>query len=154
MVPARPPSIQQPQLPTRAYLDAVAEAVSSRRLLGERLSVVGPDYTSIDIELRVLVAAGADANDVRQQIEGRLRARLSDLPRDDSIEPWPLGRPVTRREIQAQAALVPGVVAVRRCRLAKSTEALADADIQLGPIAIAIAGDISIATDFVASGDA
>jgi hypothetical protein len=154
VVPTHDPSIQQPQAPPRAYFDALAQTLSPHRLLGERLSVLGADYTIVDVDVSILVGASNDSTEVRESVEANLRARLSDVARDASIEPWPLGRPVTCRDIEGVAAAVPGVIAVRQCRLAKSKEALAEKEILLASTAVAIAGRVHVQTALETVGSA
>lgn len=145
LVPRRDLSL--PQLPpplARGYLDAARDALASRRLIGERIAVEGPGYAVVDVELSVLFGAGASLGPIREKIETILKARLSDLKRDPAISPWPLGRPVTCREITMLAAKVAGVVAVRQCRLARSEEPLGENAIELKPTEIAIAGKVEV----------
>ncbi|MBR0804364.1 hypothetical protein JQ636_12515 [Bradyrhizobium japonicum] len=145
LVPRRDLSL--PHLPSplaRAYLDAARDALARRRLVGERISVEGPEYAVIDVELNVLFAAGVSLDTIRDEIDTILRARLSDLERDFVIPPWPLGRPVTCREITMLAAKVAGVVAVRRCWIARSGRPPGEKDIELKPTEIAIAGNVDV----------
>lgn len=145
LVPRRDLSLRQLPPPlARAYLDAARDALASRRLIGERIVVEGPGYAVVDVELNLLFGTGASLDTIREKIETILKARLSDLERDPAINPWPLGRPVTCREITMLAAGVAGVVAVRQCRLARSGEQAGEHDIELKPTEIAIAGQIVV----------
>ncbi|WLA69202.1 hypothetical protein [Bradyrhizobium diazoefficiens] len=145
LVPRRDLSLAQLPSPlARAYLDAARDVLASRRLIGERISVEGPGYAVVDVELNILYATGASPDTIRDEIETILRARLSDLARDSVVAPWPLGRPVTGREITMLAAGVAGVVAVRGCRIARSGENPGERDIELKPTEIAIGGQIVV----------
>jgi hypothetical protein len=145
VVPRRDLSLPQPPHSlARTYLDAASDVLASRRLIGERISVEGPGYSLVDVELGILFGAGTSLDALRDKIDSIIRARLSDLERDPAIAPWPFGRPVTCREITALAAKVSGIVAVRQCRIARSGEPLGENDIVLKPTEIAIAGKIDV----------
>jgi hypothetical protein len=145
VVPRRDLSLPQPPHPVaHAYLDAARDALASRRLIGERISIEGPGYSLVDVELRILFGAGTSFDALREKIRSIIRARLSDLERDPAIAPWPFGRPVTCREITALAAKVSGIVAVRQCRIARSGKPLGENDIFLKPTEIAIPGKIDV----------
>jgi Baseplate J-like protein len=137
------PAVPVPQ----RYLDEVEQALAPRRLIGERLSVVGPGHVGIDITLRLLVGAGADTSELQDEVKADLEARLSDLRQDDDVEPWPLGRPVTISEIEGRVARISGVLAVLACRIARAGGVGAGDDdnhVELAKTEIAIAGTIDI----------
>ena len=144
VVPSRNPSTPPPGPVPAQYLDAISEALAPRRLLGERLSIEGPRYVRVDIDLQILIGPGAGVEAVRRDIERSIRARLSDLRSTDDVSPWPLGRPVTAGEIKGIAARVKGVAAVRSCGLARSGAEPTEEEIGLERTAIAIANAIDI----------
>ncbi|MEY9418064.1 hypothetical protein ABIF69_004506 [Bradyrhizobium japonicum] len=144
VVPGRDPLKRPPGPVPAQYLDAIRGELAPRRLLGERLSIEGPSYVDVDIALRILLAAGFDADAVRRDVERSIRARLTDLRHPDGVIPWQLGRPVTAGEIKGIAARVKGVAAIQQCSLSGSGAASKEKEIRLDHTAIAIANDIRI----------
>ena len=142
VIPSRDVLQEGPAPVPAAYLDSLDGALASRRVLGERLFFIGPTYVRIRVSALLLLGAGTDSAAVRKRARERLEARFSDLQRGEKIEPWPLGRPVTRGEVKGLLAAVPEVVAVKSCRLALAGAALGKADLKLAPTEIAIAQDL------------
>jgi predicted phage baseplate assembly protein len=103
----RPPA---PVWPSQAYLDAVAARLASRRVLGERLVVQGPEVVAVDVELQVSVAAGGVAANVEAAAQAAVFRRLGP-------QAWPLGRALTVVDLEEAVAVdvpaVEQVVAVR-----------------------------------------
>ena len=75
VVPRRDLSLPQPPHPVaRAYLDAARDALASRRLIGERISIEGPGYSLVDVELSILFGAGT------RSTRSETRSRESSAP--------------------------------------------------------------------------
>jgi hypothetical protein len=130
-------------LATDGYVAAVAAALEARRVLGERLSVIAPRRVSVDIAARV-TASGGDLEALRADLEARLRARLGDLRVRADIDPWPLGREVTRGEVEALLAVAPGVRGVTNVTLARGGGRGRHARIDLRRTDVAVAGRIDL----------
>jgi predicted phage baseplate assembly protein len=143
VVPYRDPSLE-PAAASPTYLDAVRAVLDDQRVLGERLMVRAPALELIDLVVSLTVDEGAQLLAVREAVEDRLRARLSDLRRRDDIDPWPLGRRLSCGEIEALVANVDGVAIVPSCRMARAGEPVGTADIAIARDGIAVAADIRI----------
>ena len=109
------------------WLDAIEQALAARRVLGEWLTVATVVPVPVAVDAELLVAAGADQERIRDAAVQVLRERLSlDKRRDDqTIEPWPAGRPVTGPELETLLASVEGVIAVTSLRFGRADGKLA-----------------------------
>lgn len=137
----------------RRYLTAIERALEPRRVLGERLSILLARRVPVAIQALILIKDGTDANLVIEEAEARLKARLSDMEveNDTNVEPWPVGRDVTRQEIKALLAGVDGVVAVTQCRIESEDRDLREGDLPLQRDEIAIGIDFNISVELNAA---
>jgi len=140
VIPKRDTKIDAAAKVPNRYVNAVQTALSDRRVLGERLTVISPERVIVRIKATLVFADGADAETILSDASTRLDARLTDVRQRPDIEPWPTGRPVTLTEMRAVLALSPGVMAVPECELALEDGPFAARDITLARVAIAIAG--------------
>ncbi|TCM35977.1 hypothetical protein [Kribbella sp. VKM Ac-2568] len=106
--------------PRPAYLEAVRRLLADRRVLGDRLIVAGHSIASVSVHLTLLATPGIDLAEVRAGVVAALCSRFTDVPRDDAIAPWPLGRTVTCEEVTALAAVCDGVLAVESCAIGRA----------------------------------
>ncbi len=120
------------------YPPAVERATAPRRVRGERPSLAAAERVPVSVRARLLIEDGLDPAAVEAAARARLDARLSDVAVRSGIEPWPVGRDVTRKEIKALLAVVAGVIAVPECRLARDGSEHRDRDLTLAPDEIAI----------------
>lgn len=139
VVPARP-AAGDPFAPASArLLDTLHQRLDPRRVLGERLFVIGASAVAVSVQAELLIADEEDTASVLAAAQQVLNARLSDIRVAESAqEPWPLGRPVTPEEIKTLLARVAGVVAVPMCRLAKAGEPFQAQRIELAADQLAV----------------
>ncbi|MGY1701251.1 hypothetical protein [Geodermatophilus sp. SYSU D00766] len=142
-----------PAVVPTSYLRAVAERLSRRRALGERLVVQGPVVVTVDLWLTITTQPWAVGDDVRVAVETALRNRLAAVRRSDAVDPWPLGRDLTVSEVRLLAANVPGVADVPRVRVAVSGGEPQDGPVQVTSDGLVVAGrvDVMASVDTVAS---
>ncbi len=140
VIPRRGRDVESAQDHRDSYASAVAAALEPGRVLGERLSVITPERVPISVEAEVLLDGWADEADTCAHAAGVIEARLSDVGDTDhpDIEPWPVGRAVTRRELVCMIGSIGGVRAVLKCRIARDGGPVADSDVVLAPFEIAI----------------
>ena len=117
------------------FLDALCRWLDPRRLVTTELILKGPIYKGIWISVGIEVAGGHATAEVVEAVRQRLMAHLSPLPPagsdfastdgplygpavDPALRGWPLGKAVNARALLAEAARVPGVVAVANVLLA------------------------------------
>ena len=131
------------------FVSVVHAVLQSRRPLGERLSVLATTRVAVSVEAVLIIADGQNLRAVESAALKRLDARLSDVQVQPDVEPWPIGRTVTRMEIQALLATVPGVLAVPTCRLASGDEEPKDDDVDLRVFEVAIGRDHRISAKTV-----
>lgn len=122
--------------PDRAFLAAVCQYLEPRRLVTTELLVRGPDYAPLWLSVGISVAGGFDPQAVRSAVAARLAAALSPLPPpgtplsallaplygpapDPALRGWPLGGTVRARALAAEAARVPGCLAVEGLLIAR-----------------------------------
>lgn len=143
-----------PQAVPPDYPRAIQQALASRRMMGERLSVIAARRVRIRVEAVLLMEADRNRSAALAAAEQALNARLTDIPvnrdgnsregglaaAEPASEPWPLGRPVTLTEIETLLARVPGVAAVLECRLAREDQPFATVDIVLARYEVAVGG--------------
>ncbi len=124
--------------PDPAFLAAVCHHLEPRRLVTTELVIRGPDYAPLWLSVGVSVAGGFDAEAVRAAVASRLAVLLSPLPPpgtplsallgtlygpapDPALRGWPLGGTVRARMLAAEAARVPGCLAVEGLLIARGS---------------------------------
>jgi hypothetical protein len=117
--------------PRPAYLEAIRRLLADRRVLGDRLVVAGHSIVSVSLRLTLLATPGTDLAVVRAGVVAALRSRFTDVPRDDAIAPWPLGRTVTCEEVTALASVCEGVLAVESCVVGRAGGPMGEEPIEL-----------------------
>jgi hypothetical protein len=105
------------------YLDAVADALADRRVLGERLLVLAPEIVVVDVELSLVAAPGQRPDEVAADVRSALARRLAVTLRRPDDEPWPLGRPLSVEDVKTIAAEVDGVLYVESCAIGREGHA-------------------------------
>ncbi|MET0789233.1 MAG: hypothetical protein ABWY33_08325 [Cellulomonas sp.] len=124
--------------PRPAYVEAVRRLLAERRVLGDRLVVAGHSVVSVSVRLALLATPGTDLAVVRDGVAAALRARFSDVARDDAIAPWPLGRTVTCEEVTAIASGCDGVLAVKSCAVGRAGGPTGEEPIEVDRDAVAV----------------
>ena len=140
VIPWRGPDEGAPPSVGEAYADAVAAALSPRRVLGERLTVMAARRVPVRVRAKLLVEDGVDAQRLRAEASDRLDARLTDIAVDDQVAPWPVGRTVTVGEIKTLLAGIDRVIAVPTCELAREEGGFAAQPIPLLRYEVATGG--------------
>lgn len=91
------------------FLRAVQRHLDRRRTLTTEVHVIGPGYTTVAVRARLNVAAGTDANAVREQARHALDEFFHPLRGGPGRTGWPVGRDVYRAEVMALLGALPGV---------------------------------------------
>jgi hypothetical protein len=129
----RPGRAGKPRPPSRAFLDAVDRHLQARRLLCDRIEVVGPSYVEVSVAARLRLARGAGEAATLERARlaldfflagelepteiatppGRERLRLG-RPLSPCPTRWPFGRSVYASEVYAILDGVDGVDSASR----------------------------------------
>lgn len=99
--------------PDARMLRAVDAQLQPRRLLTTELYVIAPEYVAIAVSTSVRIRDGFGVETALRDVERGLRATLFALP-SGALDgrPWPLGRAVRGRDLEAAVARVDGVRSV------------------------------------------
>lgn len=104
--------------PDRPIIERVHAWLDERRPLATELYVIGCEYVPLGLSAAVQVRDGFDVNQVLYGVREALRQFLWPLaPGGPTGGGWTLGRDVGDRELEVQAARVPGVEEVAGVRL-------------------------------------
>ena len=95
--------------PSAGLKRAVKSFLERRRVVGTRVEVVGPTYTTVTIRARVAPEPGASAAALRSRIVEALGLYFDPLRGGADGKGWPFGRDVYRAEILGVIDAVPGV---------------------------------------------
>ena len=96
-------------MPTRGLLGSVAGYLSSRRVIGTRVEVVGPTYLEVAVEATAQSTTGTNKANLEQAIVAALNDFLDPLTGGPDGTGWPFGRDVFRAEIMNVINSVSGV---------------------------------------------
>ncbi len=146
IIPARAANTDPLKSISQQYIATIERTLNIHRVLGERLSVLAAKRVPVSVKAHLLIEDGFDEADVIEKAKARLNARLSDVKVQMDVEPWPVGRSVTHKEMKALLAGVTGIIAVPLCQLAHVSAEHSDRDLLLAPDEIAIGRehDISV----------
>jgi predicted phage baseplate assembly protein len=97
--------------------DAVKSFLDQRRLVGTRLRVRAPIYTTVAVGIDVLSVPDADAGALEQAIRDVVVTFLHPVSGGEDGSGWPFGRPVSIHDLAPIVESVPGVAEVRRVLL-------------------------------------
>ena len=122
VVPYAPPAVDRPT-PSEGFRAAVHRQLDRRRLLTDRVEVVGPRYVGLSVSASVAPTEPADG--VRSAVERRLQEYLDPI-RGFEGDGWPLGRPVSTADIAAQLRSLPAVGGVGSVSLRATGDATVD----------------------------
>ncbi|MFO7835005.1 MAG: putative baseplate assembly protein [Halohasta sp.] len=124
VVPYAPPDVDRPA-PSEGFRAAVERQLDRRRLLTDRIEVVGPTYVGLAVSVSVTPAEAGGG--VWSAVERRLRSYLDPLRGFDG-DGWPLGRPVSTADLEAQLRATPAVGGVESVSVRAVGDATVDAD--------------------------
>lgn len=99
--------------PDRLFLDQICKYIEPRRLITTEVFITGPEYKKINVSVGIEVVAGMDFPKVREDVNRAIRKYLSPLEGGREGKGWPLEKYVVAKELEAEAARVPGVFYVR-----------------------------------------
>ncbi len=104
------PETRRPRpTPGPAFLRTVRGYLDRYRLITTRLDVTGPDYSPIQVRLRLAVAPGYGRETVGGDVKKELKRFFGPLKGGEAGTGWPLGRSVYVPEVVAAVMAVPGV---------------------------------------------
>ena len=104
--------------PDRHFVETMYEQLSSRRVVGTELYVIGPEYVPISASVGVDVRNGFGVEETLAAVRLALRAFFWPLaPGGPGQRGWGLGSTVVTAHAEVAVARVPGVAALRGIRL-------------------------------------
>lgn len=151
VIPKRDSIHPHAPLPGADFLQALCRYLEPRRLLTTEVVLRPPTYVDIWISVGIGSAATQATTVVKRAVEENLQAYLSPLPAEDAGIPelsplltapdpnataargWPWRKAVTRGELVAAVARVPGVVSVLGLKLA-TNEGPETEQVPMGPL--------------------
>jgi predicted phage baseplate assembly protein len=123
---------------------AVRSFLERRRVVGTRVEVVGPTYTTLAIRARVAPAPGMGPAALRSRIVETLGLYFDPLRGGADGKGWPFGRDVYRAEILAVIDAVPGVDHVLSLELLGGSCEPECGSVCVGPIGLVASGSHEI----------
>jgi baseplate J-like protein len=96
-------------VPSDGLLRSVATWLTTRRVVGTNVVVVGPAYTTVAVQASITAGRGAVSAIVQQQIIDAINTFLNAITGGETGKGWPIGRPVYRAEVLDVIARVNGV---------------------------------------------
>jgi phage-related baseplate assembly protein len=104
-------------LPDAPLLDAVAQRLDERKLVGTRVVVRPPQYTSVNLNVALVVRPNTVEQSVLQAAMAAVTGFFDPLRGGPGLDGWPFGRPVSIYELYRLIEAVPGVDHVDRIEL-------------------------------------
>jgi hypothetical protein len=95
--------------PSPGLLKIVRRYLEQRRIVGTRLTVVGPSYLEVNVVTHVQLRSHTDPRRVRDAIDQALRGFFDPRIGGPGGLGWPFGRDVYRSEVMELIDGVPGV---------------------------------------------
>jgi len=92
---------------------AITSYLDERRLLTTRLDIRPPAYQWVSVKVKLRPAPGADQNQVRSEVMGRLYKYLNPLTGGPTGDGWPFGRELFLSDIYQCLQGIPNVLFVR-----------------------------------------
>ena len=118
--------------PTEKLRNTVSEALNRARLLASWVHVVGPQYVSIAVRLKITVNDGVDPEVVRSVAMERVSRYFDPHHGGSQATGWPLGRSVFISDIYALLARLPGVSSVSKVINSLTGESFDEVNIERG----------------------
>ncbi len=142
------PKITIPEAqPSPGLRIAVNRYLNRRRILGNRIEVVGPVYTKVTVQARVQSRNGADAVRIRQDILQALNDFFDPLSGGPEKTGWPFGRDVYRSEVLHTIDGVPGVENVVTMELIANGGQPSCGNLCIGPCGLVVSGEHEIVVE-------
>jgi len=126
--------------PSAGLLRTVAAYLRSRRVIGTRVEVVGPNYVEVSVRVKVKAFAGVGKANLNEKIVNALNGFLHPLTGGPDGTGWPMGRDLYRSEIMQLIDQAVGVDNVIRLELVPDGCDPTCGNICLGPISLIAAG--------------
>lgn len=117
VIPRADDAQRMPPKPDPVLLQEIARFLDQRRLVTTELFVQPPQYRPVSVIVAIDVVPGQDFPSVRAAVIQALQTFLSPIRGGHDGSGWPLGRPVTRSDLAALVARVPGVDRVNGLRM-------------------------------------
>ena len=133
VVPYAPPDVARPR-PSEGLLDAVRDHLGERTLLGERVTVCGPSYVTVDVAIDGRRRADADP--------GSVSRALSRFVHPVADSGWEFGRPLTPAAVRDRLDSCGSVAAVADVTLTARREGSAGA-VETGGRRLLALGDLT-----------
>ena len=95
--------------PSRSSRALVASCLNRHRLIGTAIRVVGPEFVTVSLTVRVRALRGVDRVALQARVVAKLTGFLDPLTGSESGAGWPFGRPVFRADLLSVVAGVIGV---------------------------------------------
>jgi predicted phage baseplate assembly protein len=130
-------------MPEAGLCRAVAAHLAPRRVVGTRIEVVGPTYTTVSVRATVAAAPGDRAAGLADAVRTAVEAFFDPITGGPDGTGWPFGRHVYRAEVLSLIDRVPGVAHVLALALVAGEETCGD--ICIGPTGLIANGPHEIA---------
>lgn len=130
--------------PSAGLRNAVSRHLAPRRVIGTRVEVVGPTYTTVVVRCVVATDAAAAAADVQAAIRASLDAFFDPLTGGPSGAGWPFGRDVYRAEVLALIDGTTGVAHVLELELVDEHGLASCSNLCVGPLGLVASGQHEI----------
>jgi hypothetical protein len=130
-------------VPSPGLRRAVAAHLCPRRLVGTRIEVAGPEYTTVSVRATVAAQRLAAAAEVRGHVVDAIDAFLHPLHGGPAGTGWPFGRDVVRTEVLQVLDDVDGVDHVIALDLV-GPDGASCGNLCLGPLGLVAAGEHTI----------
>jgi hypothetical protein len=126
--------------PSACLLQAVGAYLDSRRVLGMRIAVVGPQYATVAVQARVQASEGAGLAQVQRRVVTALDRFFHALEGGPDGTGWPFGRDVYRAEVLQVINETPGVDHVLTLDLLDADSTAQCGNLCIGPLGLVAAG--------------
>jgi predicted phage baseplate assembly protein len=133
--------------PSAGLRAAVRSYLDRRRILGNRIEVLGPVYTKVTVQARVQSETDANASRVRQDILRALDDFFHPLYGGPEGSGWPFGRDIYRSEVLHVIDGVAGVENVVGLELIANEGEPSCGNLCIGPCGLVISGEHEITVD-------
>jgi hypothetical protein len=108
-----PRSADSKPIPSAELLEHVKDFLNARRLATAELSVVGPEYVRVDVEVEIVVDRARAATEVEQRVDAALKTYLHPVWGGPSSSGWDFGRLPQRSDVYVLIERIPGVSHIR-----------------------------------------
>ncbi|MGB9180938.1 MAG: putative baseplate assembly protein [Pyrinomonadaceae bacterium] len=127
-------------LPSAGLRRAVASYLTSRRVIGTRVEVIGPTYLEVTVRAQVKACPRTDKSRLQSRVIDALNRFFHPLAGGPQGTGWPFGRDVYRSEVLQTIDETPGVDNVLSLELIAGTRSPQCGNICLGPTGLVAVG--------------